>query len=113
MNTATLKSEIGQCLSWAEYANDYTSFELFNKDVAPLDSAFFSVPQVEALYHYACLNCHTEKSLCVYDYPQDDLAMIWMGEDSILGLGVSIIDAAQDFMDTLTLRYDVHHGRKL
>jgi hypothetical protein len=101
MNTPTLKSEIAQCLSWAEYANDYGDFELFSKHVAPLDSMWFNVYQVEALYNYACLNSYTEESLCVYDYSQDDLVMIWMGEDSILGLGRSIIDAAQDFMNTL------------
>jgi hypothetical protein len=107
MNATTLKIEVGQLLSWAEHAQDYGNFEKFNKDIAPLDSHLCTVSQAEALYHYACNNRYTEESLCIYDYSQDDLVMIWMGEDTVMGIGTFLEEAAQDFLKTVALWYAI------
>jgi hypothetical protein len=110
MNETTFKAEIGQCLSWAEYANDMTCFDYYDARVCPLDSEYFSVSEIKALYHYCCYKGINEDNILTYVYP--DIALVWMdNNDSMLGVGTTLVEAYQDFMATLEHWYNQNCDR--
>ena len=96
MNGTQLKTELEQCLSWAEYANDFECFELYDSKIAPLDSEYFTVEQIKALYHYACeFSVNFDNFFCRVD---SDCAIVWLDNSSYIGSGATLLDAANDLL---------------
>ena len=103
MNATNLKLELEQCLSWAEYANDFECFEFFDAKIAPLDSEYFTVEQIKALYTYTL-----DKSISLqglYTYDSDGLSLAWLDDDGILGIGTNLLEAANDLLDSIVTWY--------
>jgi hypothetical protein len=103
MNGTQLRNELEQCLSWANYASDYASFELYNKDIAPLDSEYFTLEQAEALYHYVCEFSITFDNF--YCRAEADFAILWLNYSSVMGMGTDVISAANDLLDQIVMWY--------
>lgn len=104
MNGTQLKNELEQCLSWANYASDYASFELYDKDIAPLESDYFTVNQIEALYNYACqFSINFDNFFCRVDY---NCAIVWIDHGRYIGIGETLLAAANDLLDQIVVWYN-------
>ncbi len=100
MNGTQLQTELEQCLSWGHYADEYGNFEQFNKEIAPLDSEWFSVSQIEALYQYCIDNQITlEKFYAKQDC--DGFAIMWLDYDQLIGTGSDLVSATQHLLNQL------------
>lgn len=97
MNGTQLKTELEQCLSWAEYANDFECFEFFDAKIAPLDSEYFTVNQIEALHNYACeFSINFDSFFSHVDY---GCAIVWLDNNSsYIGTGATLLEAANDLL---------------
>ena len=101
MNGTQLRNELEQCLSWSNYASDYASFELYNKDIAPLDSEYFTVNQIEALHNYACeFSVNFDTFFCCVDC---GCAIVWLDLSVYTGAGSTLLEAATDLLNKLVL----------
>jgi hypothetical protein len=108
MNETQLKNELESCLTWAEYANDFNSFEYYDAKINPLESEYFSVSQITALYHYVCHKNITLDDLYCYDTCQmiDGLSLVWLDMD--LSIGENLLQVTSDLLDTLELWYSAN-----
>lgn len=105
MNSTQLRNELEQCLSWAEYANDFECFELFDSKIAPLDSEYFSVEQVKALYHYVCeFSVTFDDFYCRVD---NSGSVMWIDRGLFIGVGLGdALSAANDLLDKIVVWYN-------
>jgi hypothetical protein len=110
MNATQLKNEFEECLTYYEYANDFNSVEYFDAKIVPYESEYFELSEVIPLYHYCCYkNITLDKMYC---YDKDGLSFVWLDmADSILGIGVDLLSAANDLLDTLEQWYALNCTR--
>jgi hypothetical protein len=97
-----LIAELEQCISWAEYANDfYADTSLYDKEVCPLDSEYFDTEQIDDLYSYFCEYGLTVQDLFINQY-SPTLYVISLNED-MCGQGVTLLDAMDDVFKQLSV----------